>query len=373
MNARVHPAIAALVIALAFAVLGLWVWAGGKAAAMGGPAQLIVSPSGGLFIQVNNVLLEHDAEGAFLRQHDLAALGVSSLISGIAFFANGDLLLRRGGDPRSLRDKLRAYRRNTNEADLAPLRGGDGLYRCALSSGHCEQFGAEPLDPKAAFSLFIDTRHDDVYLADTSRHVLRKYPAIGAPEISPTGSFAFPNQLTLIDDELYVANTNHHAIDIVNAEQPFGSDIESISMIVPEGRAAGHRWPTHFARIGDDWWVTIMSSKMDYGGVYLFDSAWQYQRRIDLPENADPFAIVPFGGQVLISDWYNDRVHRLTRDGHWLGDYPSDGLTALLKTNGEQRLRWNVVSFSGVAAVAAAFLLLILRALLQADRREDLR
>ena len=119
VDKNVHPAAAALVISVVVLAIGGWLWCSHEAKRYGGPAGLAVDPSGHLYIQVQNTLLEHDVDGRFIARHDLATLGVGTLLGDVAFFSNGDVLLRRGEDTRSMLDTVRAYLRQTNRRDIA--------------------------------------------------------------------------------------------------------------------------------------------------------------------------------------------------------------------------------------------------------------
>ncbi|MGB5626980.1 MAG: hypothetical protein WBM61_14695, partial [Woeseiaceae bacterium] len=260
MNFKVHPLIATLVIVLTILALGVWVWGSGEAKKIGGPAELRMGPNGHLYIQIHNQLLEHDADGVFLRQHDLGKIGVELVMGAIAFFSNGDILIRRGPDPRSLSDNVRAYQRRSNARSLAPLSAESGLFRCDLEATTCERFGSTGIDFKAAHSIFIDWQTDEVYITDTTRHVLRKYSADGEELSEPVTGFKFPNQLLMQDGQLYVADTNHHQVRILDSRpQSFGKLLKVIDVVPPDASRAGQTWPSHFARVGDEWWVNNMT------------------------------------------------------------------------------------------------------------------
>ena len=96
MNSKVHPLVVVLVILFAFLAIGVWIWGTGEAKKIGGPAELRTDPDGHLYIQIQNQLLEHEADGVFLDRHDLDKLGVESILLSIPFFSDGDILLRRG-------------------------------------------------------------------------------------------------------------------------------------------------------------------------------------------------------------------------------------------------------------------------------------
>ena len=74
-----YPLVAVLVILFTHLAIGKWVWGAGEAKKIGGPAELRTGPDGHLYIQIQNKLLEHDAEGVFLVRHDLAKMGVETV------------------------------------------------------------------------------------------------------------------------------------------------------------------------------------------------------------------------------------------------------------------------------------------------------
>ncbi len=363
MNAKVHPLVAALIIAATFAAVALWTWASGRAASLGGPAELTTGPQGHRFIQIQNYLVEHDAEGSYLRTHNLDDMGVELFLGGHAFFSDGDILLRRGPDPRSFLDNLRAYKRETNRNTIVPESSDSGLFRCDLKTRDCERFGEPGVDFKAAFSVYIDQRTDEVYVSDTTRHLLRKYSSDGVELAPPVDGFHFPNQLTLHDDELLVADTNNHEISVLEPGSPiFGERIGSRDVVPPPAESAGHTWPSHFTRVGDEWWVNNMMTGMDRGGVYVFDDDWRFLRRVELPNGADPISLMAVGETVWISDWNNDVVRRVSFAGDALTDLESTGLTDVLTRSAEERRRFSLMSYAGVIVVGLLFVGLLVQA-----------
>lgn len=349
MNAKVHPLVAVLVIFLTFVAIGVWMWGSGAARNIGGPSELKLDPDGHLYIQIQNQILEHDAKGVFIERHDLAGLGVARLLGATAFFSDGDILLRRGPDPRTLSQNIRAYQRRTNDQSVVPQTPDTGLYRCDLDSSSCEIFGPDGIDFKAAYSAFIDWRDDEVYIADTTRHLLRKFSASGDPLVEPVGGFKFPNQLLLNDGVLYVANTNFHQIRKIDPHtSTFGQELGAFNVEPPIAVAAGQTWPSHVARVGDEWWVNNMRNTMSDGGVYIFDDNWRFDRVLPLPPDADPISLLAFRGDVLISDWKNDRVYRFSSSGKRLEDFTSPGLEQVLQASRTKRLQFTIFSYSGI-------------------------
>ncbi len=363
MNAKVHPLIAALVLAATFAAAALWMWASGRAASLGGPAELTTGPQGHSFIQIQNYLIEHDAQGAYLRTHNLEEMGVELFLGGHAFFSNGDILLRRGPDPRSFLDNLRAYKRETNRSSITPESTDSGLFRCNLETRACEAFGETGIDFKASFGVFIDWQTDEVYISDTTRQLLRKYSSTGVELAPPVKGFHFPNQLMVHEGQLLVADTNNHVIRVLESKSPsYGDRIDSKDVVPPMAKTAGQTWPSHFTRVGDEWWVNNMRTGMDRGGIYVFDKDWRFQRRVELPYGADPISLLAVADTAWISDWNNDVVRRFTVTGEAISDLKSAGLQDVLARSAEQRRHFTLMSYAGVVVVGLLFVGLLVQA-----------
>jgi hypothetical protein len=176
MNSEVHPVVARLVLITTVMAIALWAWASGVAAGFGGPAAMNTGRDGHHFIEIQSYLVEHDEDDAYLGTHDLDEIGVELVLGGYAVFSNGDILVRRGGDPRSFLDNLRAYKREKNLNSIVPDEPGSGLYRCNLGTFDCTRFG-----------VFIDWQADEVYVSDTTRHLVRKYSSDGREQAPPVG------------------------------------------------------------------------------------------------------------------------------------------------------------------------------------------
>ena len=106
-----------------------------------------------------------------------------------------------------------------------------------------------------------------------------------------------------------------------------------------------------------------MQSDMNRGGLYIFDDTWQFDRKVDLPVDADPISILPLSDEVWVSDWNNDRVRRFTTAGRALPDLDSAGLDAILTASRVERRKHEMVSYSGIALFIFVLLGLMVRAL----------
>ncbi|MDJ0709056.1 MAG: hypothetical protein QNJ14_01645 [Woeseiaceae bacterium] len=362
MNSEVHPAVVAVVLFLTFVAIAIWAWGSGAATAFGGPAELRVDPNGHRYVQIQNYLVEHDERGEFVATHDLEDIGVELFLGTYAFFSNGDILLRRGPDPRSFFDNFRAFQRKTNQDSVAPETSESGLFRCNLDTRHCDRFGLQGVDFKAAHGIYIDWASDDVYISDTTRHLLRKYTRAGDEIATTDEAFKFPNQLMLHDGSLYVADTNHHVIRVLSADNStYGERLESVDVVPTDASQAKQTWPSHFARVGDTWWVNNMKTGMNLGGLYVFDDSWNFVRQVSLPDGADPISIIALDDEVWVSDWYNDVVRRFAHDGTSLPDLDSAGLAEVLEVSRAERHRYKLYSYGGVALVVFLLLALLVR------------
>ena len=324
MNSNVHPLVVVLVLFLTGIAIATWMWGSGAAANIGGPSELKFDPSGHVYIQIQGKLVEHDASGQYLKTHDLTDMGVDLFLGGFDFFSNGDILLRRGPDPRSASDNFRAFQRKTNEQSIEPNSPASGLFRCELDTNYCERFGQTGIDFKAAHGIVIDWKTDEVYISDTSRHLLRKYSSDGVALVDPVSGFRFPNQVLIFDEKLFVADTNHHEIRVVDSStESFGEELGRYG-VTPDMATTDRRiWPSHFIRVGDEWWVNNMRTGMNHGGIYVFDDNWHLIRKLELPDDADPIALLDVKDEVWISDWNNDKVRRFSTAAEPLADLDS--------------------------------------------------
>jgi hypothetical protein len=352
MNSNVHPLVVALVLVLTGIAIGTWMWASSAAASIGGPAELKMDPDGHAYIQIQDKLVEHDANGQYLKTHDLSDMGVELFLGGFDFFSNGDVLLRRGPDPRSTGDNFRAFQRKTNDQSIETDLPNSGMFRCDLDTKYCTRFGQTGIDFKAAHGIFIDRTTDDVFISDTTRHLLRKYSSDGVALAGPVSGFKFPNQILIFDEKLFVADTNHHEIRVVDpATESFGKELGKTDVTPQLATAARQDWPSHFIRVGDGWWVNNMRTGMNQGGIYLFDDRWHLISKLNLPDNADPIALLAFGDEVWISDWYNDKVRRISKAGEPLADLESAGLDNILTLARSERRKFEMISYSGIALI----------------------
>ncbi len=401
MNQNVNPWVATIILSAFGALIAVAFWAYGEAAGIDGPSHMHRDPSGNIAILVHNRLVRHTAAGEFTRAYDLSALGVESMVGDFAFFSNGDLLIRRGKyDPGLLRG-LAIYLRLTNTREPVAQSGQEGMFRCNLESATCSRFGSDALDFNETFHAYVDWRNDDVYIADTSRHVVRKFDRAGVPRGVQSDGLWYPNHIELFDDGVYVVNTNHHRIDVFDARafgggeagsssaalqgdsgsaQPngihdepvthprrmnvvnpstskVGAPTTSFNVVPADAHLGDNVWPAFFARVGAGWWVNMMAYNMTHGRIVVFDAQWKFQRVLATPSHASPGALLALDNRVLISDARSDRVFQFDYDGNMLDDFDSPELRAVVGDVASLRSFYNgvviatmVVFGAGIAA-----------------------
>ncbi|MDD5124778.1 hypothetical protein, partial [Methylovulum sp.] len=314
----------ALMILLFFGGL-LWgkFWCRGAALEILTFSQMHKHPDGTAYILLDNQLFGFNDKAEATQTIDLARLGIASgeAATDFAFFANGDLLLRRQLTDGGFIYNLQRYFRFTNLQDKNSHDVMTGLFRCNVTRYQCRPFSDPPLNLMDAFTLSIDWQTDHVFVADTNRHTVRMFSASGK-ELDAQDRFYFPNQIHFQDHKLYVADTNHHVLTSLTV---MGGQLvmypENIFTKAHPYRQSGDIWPSSFAIIGNQYWIRNANDNMEHGGIYVFDQKNHFIKRLILPEHADPYALLQLGQTVLVSDFSLGRIYRFNLEGTVLPDF----------------------------------------------------
>lgn len=380
MDKSISKTTAVLLFAVFGALLGLKFWADDKALDFRGPDHMHTDTAGNLYIQIGNVLLKHDDKGTYLTQYDLTAFGINDYYGDFSFFNNGDILIRRGTDELSILEKYKRYRRMTNKTPLAAANDESGLFRCSLETQQCSRFGDGAIDFNRTFHLSIDSQTENVYIADSSRHTLRLFDVNGVQLAVDNNGYKFPNQLSLIDNTLYVADTNHHRIISLDpSPDNFGKLIENHPILsdnpevitVALQQLKSQIWPATFVHTKDLWWVNVMNNAMRDGDIYLFDPNWHLLGMLELPEGADPMDLVRYGDSILISDFTLNRVYRYDIDGNYVDDFDSTGLQQVIDANKTQQTQYKHLSYAALGSFITLFAGLLVYALVMQSRNRQ--
>ena len=314
-STQVKPLHALAIIVVAASLIFAYLWGNDQLLEVGGPNQMRLDRDGNLYIHISGQLFKIDKNDSSVTQTDLHQLGVFNLVGDFDFFANGDVLIRQGHYDPSLVEGIRMYKRITDSSAPVSQQAGEGLVRCSLISFECRRFG--DVDFNSAFHLSIDPNEDTVYVSDTDRSVMRKYNSEGKQLAVKKVGFRFPNSNMLLENQLLVADTNHHVIKFLDSSNEHFAEVLH-SYAVNDAEFGFKNWVFSFAQVGSSWWVNNMANTMSYGLVGIFDDNFKFQRLLKLPRSADPNDILQFNDTVYISDLANNRIYQFDSEGHAL-------------------------------------------------------
>jgi hypothetical protein len=354
MNQNIKP-LTALLILLFFGGL-LW----GKFAAHNAAVSVLTfshlhkHPNGTAYIMLDNQLFGFNDQALLTSHIDLANFGINSgtALTDFAFFANGDLLIRRHVKDNGLVYNLQRYLRLKNMQDEHSTDANNGLFRCDPGNFHCLAFTKPPLNLNDAYSLAIDWQTDQVFIADTSRHIVRLFSGTGEEQDTKEGFF-FPNQVYFQDNKLYVADTNHHQLSVIGVN---GNRFGNVKTFMPantaDGIAKGDVWPSGFLLTEGQCWIRNANDNMEFGGIYVFKDNGIFIKQLTLPAKADPFALLRLGDKVLVSDFNLDAIHQFDLDGKALADFQHPIFNGLLAKLSGQKTDYQNIDLAFTIAFA---------------------
>jgi len=352
-NAEIKPLHAIVVIAIALVLIYLYIWANGKWLEVGGPNQMRLDAEGNLYIHIAERLFRLDKNEASVKQYRLSDYGVYDMVGDFDFFANGDILLRKGHYDPGLVEGVQMYRRVIDQSDPRPTNPDEGLFRCQLDSRICSRFGQ--LDFNAAFHVLVDREYGDVYVSDTNRSAVRKYNSEGVEQSVDIDSFWFPNHSMLWNGYLLVADTNHHLIKALFTQNDDALKLFKAYPVAP-AQFGSKNWVFSFARVADTWWVNNMGMDMVYGLVGIFDDDFHFKKMVNLPQDADPNDMLVFKQLVYITDLANNRIYQLDLDGNLQNSNLPESIRDYLADLDSQRMIYKAIKYLAVALFVIFFL-----------------
>lgn len=350
MNKSVNPLVALLVILFFGGLIGLNFYFNQHMLEVERPTFITNTPDGHLAIQFGRQLFLIDGDSGDEVVVDLDGLGFADNIGNFDFFDNGDLLLRLGAAPTSIVEAWDVVMRSTNhnyeQAD------GNFIARCQLGDRKCQEFSTDLPGFDRAFRVFIERDTDTVYLADTSRHRILKLDSTGKLLATAEG-FKFPNQIALVNDKLWIADTNNHRFVAVSPKtESFGKVLSEIA-ITPDSL---HIWPSAFVQVDRDWWVLAMGDNMSYGRVVRYTDTGVELDQLDMPSGADPLSLALWGDNILVADYGRLAFYRYDRRGVRQVDFSTPSLAALINEKRAEIERWRYAGYSCWAIFALGLL-----------------
>ncbi len=307
-----------LLVLLVGIVLGLAVmfWSTGQVAnSRVGVLFLEDDQQGSVSVQADHLVLGYDANWEQSYQINLAALGAESMMGNLAWFSNGDLLFRAGQEESGLKayfstaellkpldievDSRRLdfdYRMTEQDRQdwVNDLSAPSNLVRCSRDSFLCVPF----LDQEVPWRhrLMIEEEQQRLYLTDGIRHQVLTYDFDGSALGSLPVDSKFPKRVRVMDERLFLVDTNHASIHLQDGSQDW-------QVLKPDiAKEAEHRWPLDAYYFDHHWWVLLARGQMQETQLHLFDQNMQAVRQVELPPGSEPYDLLMHDGDLLISD-----------------------------------------------------------------------
>lgn len=307
-----------------------------------------------LVVQYGQTLYWLDADNQLVKALDSNELGLN-LVGDYDFFSNGDLLVYHRNQPLSLLDNIKAYLRVSSDKliNRSIKKGDDGFYRCQLANKQCQRFGYQLPLIERGFRVFINQTDDTIYLADTSAFQLYKISQYGRL-LASKGEFAFPNQLTIEDNKLWLADTNHHRIVSLSAETDnFATQLSHIETLPDEV----HEFPHQFVLHENNIWVNIADNSMSNGLIQQYNRQGDPLVNAKLQHISDPLTMVMWQNKLLVADFMSAQIEQFNQQGQSLGLLSFLALDELLAQREIQKEQGVLISQSGQLAFTITLIL----------------
>ena len=285
--------LASLVI-LGFCILiGLSLWISGNTRDVFGPTLLVTDKQGQVVTNIGHTLYLLDESGSIKQRVELVTLGIPNVpLSDGLMLPDGTLLLGAAG--------------------------GEQIYACQLTQRHCLPYLKTGQAPVSACKMAWDEQRRRLIVVDGKRHRILTYDRDGNFIAESKGSskgLAFPNTTLLTpQDELVIADTNHHRLVAIDAETLTREQWE----LPVKNKLGNFRriWPTDFTRTaGGNYWVILDDDLLEHGDVILFEAQHRPLRRLDLPADWDPVKLRLHGDSILLAGFGSIDLIRFRPDG----------------------------------------------------------
>lgn len=273
------------------------------------------------------------------------------------------------------------------------------LYRCDALLRQCHPLFAGRSERMFSRAHSVVKLDDRLIISDSERHRLRVFDREGKELLvtrTEPVALCYPNDVILVDDQLYVTDTNNFRIAKVDpqtfrsetfiqtsAGKPFkrANCADVSSKIADRGDAYANLILDASTTIGrltrpiarhnrvlpasvlhdsrTQWWVVQMKGKMELGDVIVYSSAGEPLKRIALPEDSEPTNLLEAPEGILITDPRLARIYTVSLDGALLGDWGSAELKKEWQSILTARARWELAYPIGLGAIALCVLLAI--------------
>ncbi len=295
-----------------------------------------------LNILLGDRIMRYREDGRF-SELDLKALGLSNIVGGFDFFPNGDLLIRSNAASLGFVDSVLVFLRVSGRVTAEHPEAI--LLRCSLQTVSISS--CKPYSTEVSFErTFRPALHDgQLLIADTSRHRLLHLDDQGKVHNKPEKGFRFPNQIAVINDIVYVANTNRHSVSYRTLTQDdwLGGQEgwQHFSLRQGIAKQRNHIYPTEFVKLEKGLAVLSQGDGLKLGNIYHLNNEGLIEDAFDAPNGADMISIAPFKNEILASDFTNFRIYRFDRQGRYLGDFDAPEYRAATRALEQNRQRFD--------------------------------
>ncbi len=319
---------AACIIVIGAAIsLFYWLWGMQLKSEVGRLGHLKVHENQ-LIIQYQQQLFWLKDNESLSKQLDFSELGLK-VFGDYALFNNGDLLVYHRNQAPSFLSQIAAFVRLTSQAKVNSDQalGDDGFYRCNLLTRQCQVFGENLPKLERTFHLAINQKTNTVFLANTSEHKLYKINEQGKVIASSKASlFRFPNQLKLVNNELWLADTNNHSLKQVEiATEHFGDIIQTVATSIDKK----YKFPHQFSHHDNNVWAIVAPKNLAFAQVALFDKQGKLKTKLANGVGEDPMSVTFWQGKLWLADYQDILIEQFNEQGEFLGELQLDTLTEL--------------------------------------------
>ena len=310
LNSLFKPAYVIALVAALGAVLSLtalWI-ASGKASGTQGLRAVASDGEDGIYLLIAETLYRVDLEGLVTEKMTLEELGLPVEIA--------DLV--------------------TLGTDLVLVAGSTGdLYRCNPQSRGCRIIGKAPgKHGGRAFDLMVDPGNDRLFISNSRHHRIDVVSTDGSHLSVLQGAFRlrYPNGMAYLGDErIVIADTNNHRL--LGLRVSGESDAEvlwSVDAANQHGRT-DRRWPITVALSSEgNLWAINGDGSLTQGDLIVYDPTGQAERRIHLEPGSDPVFLLPLPDGMLVGDYDNFRLIRVSLSGDTLSSFGDASLKQAL-------------------------------------------
>ena len=268
------------------------------------PAVYLQAEAQQLSVVVGGDILRFDRSG-YRDSIALGRLGITKLIGDLAYFDNGDLLLRS----------------SVQSSDVSDGFSKGLLLRCSVNVGEklCQQFSDSIELSEIYHSVILPD--NQVIIADALNDQLLWLDAEGQEVDRIKQDLNHPNDIALDGDDLVIAHTNERELLIVPLLSKGFSEKQAWRHLKIDFDATVNSGtqPTALVVLGDAYLLLLQDSLLSSWRLFLVNKQGEFIREFSLPSGADLFSLALFDETIYVSDFFALDIYRYNLQGDFLG------------------------------------------------------